>query len=231
MLKTEHCVATKLLEKYDVFHCTGEICSNYVKRSIESKGKTVLDTMRIWNGGASFYTCKYGGLHWNTMVSRLQIKDGSLFASDLWNCAQLFWEVETSDNLVINDIGICKCGLIKQENDWQERDQIVQLPNGSFFDYQALRRMFVETVCAYLNCTDYEVLDHLLGINFGISDSHICVFYEFKKQVTLNIGPKNVLADSTGMGTIFKYGLQYGNFKNKRVSYTNKAESTTMLFL
>jgi len=231
MINREDRILKALLDSYDVFHCTGEICADSVKGFMFSKNKLLLDTMRVWNGGASFYTCKYGGLHWNDMSSVVEIKNGKLFSSDLWNCGQLFWGVDTGDDLQIHDAGMCNCGIRKSRNEWCDRVQIINLPTGMSANYQSLRRVFVETAAECLGCSCEDVVSNLMGVNFAVGENHIEVLYEFKQKTLIAPAANNKLSDFTGMRSNFVQGLLYGRFKNRRVSYLEKQNHDSLLLL
>jgi hypothetical protein len=210
MIKRESTMLDKLIDKYQCFHCTGEICSSFVKEYMKSKNVLLLDTMRIWNGGATFYTCCYGGLHWNDMASIVQIKDGHLFTSDLWNLAQPFWDVDTGDNLEIHDDGECLCGLRRQRNEWKERVYTYKTPKG-YVSYDQLRNVFYKSVSP-------EVIHkNIIIMNFGIGEKYLHVFCEFKHPVKLQLS--DCLSEETGLKVKLHEGLQYGVFKNKRMFY------------
>lgn len=217
MYKLNEKLFRSLLEDYETFHCTGEICSEELKSFFKEKGKLLLDTMRIWNGGASFYTCNFGGLHWNNMMSLIEIKNNKLITSDFWNCAQLFLHYDTGDRLHIHNDGICQCGLPKQRNEWFDRLQTLRCING-VVEYKTLRSAFIEIAAEQLNCSAKEINNQLLGVNFGIHKKFLKVFYEFKDNIKIVNQSKNALTELTGCNIIFQSGgLKYGMFKNQRI--------------
>lgn len=153
------------------YHATGETCPDSVKAYFKERGLDLRDTMRIWNGGATFYTCLRGGLHWDEFSAGVEIRGGDLYSSDYWNLAQYHWDYPTGDRLSIEGAGVCPCGLPMQRNTWEPRTMSVELPDGRIGGYANL-------VAAFLGAARAEE-STLLGLSFGFGPNRLAIFYEF----------------------------------------------------
>lgn len=74
-------------------------------------GIHVRDNMRVYDGGASFYTCKYGSCHWCGILARTRIQDGWLVSDDLMNLCSPTINYRCGDQIEQEDVGVCRCGL------------------------------------------------------------------------------------------------------------------------
>jgi hypothetical protein len=211
-------------KKY-VFQSTGETCSQEVKYYFKNLGLQLRDTMKVWNAGASFYTCKFGSLHWDDFTCQYHHSNNSkkLVCTDLFNLSQVFHLMPTGDKVQINKIGTCECGLEIQENKWEDKFSIIQL-NGLTYNWNELRNEFLRALTTVTNKNNDEWWDELLGLSVGVSPNSINIFYQTKSQIdnqTLNL-VKNFLMKKWGKFVNIESGLHHNKFKTKRVFLMEK---------
>lgn len=219
----------KFFEFFDpqryVFFITGETCHNDVKNYFKDLDLELRDSMKVWNGGASFYTCKYGNLHWNDftcLYHKDETNDKQLICTDLFNLAQIFHKTPTGDLVEIKNTGFCNCGLVIQENIWQDKFSSITL-NGHIYNWMELRNQFVVNLSEL--CYDMNFWwQNLLALSVGISKNSICIFYEVKQEIQDKIlnDLQKKLETKWSKKVSFEKGLKTNGFKTKRVFYMDE---------
>jgi len=212
-------------KKY-IFQSTGETCCEKVKAYFKNLGLQLRDTMRVWNAGASFYTCKYGNLHWDDFTCqyhRDEMNPKKIICTDLFNLSQIFHRIPTGDEVQINKNGKCACGIEIHENKWQDRFTMINL-NGISYNWNELRNEFLRALTTVTEKSNDEWWDDLLGLSVGVSPNSINIFYETKSAIdneTLN-KIKNYLMKKWKKIIKIESGLQHNRFKTKRVFIMEK---------
>jgi hypothetical protein len=164
--------------------------------------------MKIWNGGASFFTCPYGNTHWNHCVARILIKNKQLYSSDLFNLSQYFLDYCTDDNLEITKKEMCNCGLVIEENNWQEKLTTIELDD-NFYDFLTLKSDFIRASKANP--------ENLIGINFGVGKNKIIIFCEIIQNIYNFDEIRKQLEKKWKTQVDVQEGLKYNNYKTKKM--------------
>lgn len=132
----------KALARYNtVINTTGCSPLRAEMEVVRAAGMDYRDTMRCWDGGASFFTCEHGNRHWAGLWSKIEYDDQRcLLSSDLLNLRQKFLRYPNGDNVVCTPGAVCPCGLRHVELDFAERvSPKVFLINGRPYSYERLR--------------------------------------------------------------------------------------------
>lgn len=82
----------------------------HVREAASKYFPKVIDKMRCWDGGLSFFECVYGRKHINDELSIVEIVDGLIVSTDIYNYSQLFLRYHNGDDGTI-DTGQCRCGI------------------------------------------------------------------------------------------------------------------------
>lgn len=207
-----------------IFHSTGEICNDYIKTKFPKL--ELRDTMKIWNGGASFYTCKFGNLHWEDFTSKIKIENAELISTDLFNLSQIFYNNPTGDMVSIATNSICACGLPSQSNSWGVKACVFNI-NNNYYDWLNLKKDFIQILNNISGINDIDKSwEIILGLNFGISDNLIVSFYETTiklSEITINSIEKK-LSSKWGVRAVLRSGLKHNHFKSHRIFKINEDE-------
>lgn len=92
------------------------VCPDLWLKLKDSKLPGLRNQMRCWNGGATFYTCSAGNVHWVDMLADVKTEDdGSLSSYDIWNYEQNFYWYHNDDMCQINDYKLCDCGMVRRD--------------------------------------------------------------------------------------------------------------------
>lgn len=104
--------------------CTFAFTSSAITKEHEDLFKTLdinyKDYMRCWDGGATYYTCKYKNKHWAEFSSIINFNNDKLISTDLWNISQKFINYWNKDKLTSKNLGKCECGMESVSIDWKE---------------------------------------------------------------------------------------------------------------
>ena len=100
---------------------TGEKPLPEERKLVLDAGLQFNDHMRCWDGGFTFYTCRYGHKHLVDLLFDWSIVDQELVTSDLFNAAQPFIDYKNGDKVNIRPSGDCKCGRGKVEIEFVDR--------------------------------------------------------------------------------------------------------------
>lgn len=113
-------ILCKYLVKHNFTRCFGYLLSHTTEfprtadfEFIKKNGNVVhyCDHMRCWDGGASFFTCKYGTYHLNDHLSWVsQDRDNKMISTDYFNFVSPFINYWNGDLCEIKeDYYLCKC--------------------------------------------------------------------------------------------------------------------------
>jgi hypothetical protein len=82
---------------------------------------SICDHMRCWDGGASFFTCKFGNYHLMDNLSWCDEVEGRLISTDYFNFASPFVKYWNGDMCSISKkIDRCECGRLFREFEFLE---------------------------------------------------------------------------------------------------------------
>lgn len=96
------------------FNCPVLFSQEILYPEIRNKAMThfnrVIDKMRCWDGGLSFFECRYGTKHINDELSKVECINGKIYSSDFFNFAQPFFKYWNGDmgKITLNQ---CSCGI------------------------------------------------------------------------------------------------------------------------
>jgi hypothetical protein len=207
-----------------VFHATGETCQQHVKEHFANLQLTLRDTMKVWNGGASFFTCSRGNIHWDDFTCRYhEDSENDLVCTDLFNLSQVFYKIPTGDKVIRSVIGICDCGLSIYKNDWQDRFSMIRL-KGVDYNWNELRNDVIRGLSTVSGTPIDDWWNILLGLSLGVAPNTITIFYETLKEINeeLLLAAEQHLTNKWQRLAIFSKGLQHNRFKTKRVFLMDK---------
>lgn len=81
----------------------------------------ICDHMRCWDGGASFFTCRFGNYHLMDNLSWCDELDGRLISTDYFNLASPFVRYWNGDMCRISEgLSRCECGRLFREFEFLE---------------------------------------------------------------------------------------------------------------
>lgn len=125
---------------------TGETLPTATETALRSRGFDVRDEMRCWDGGATFYTCRYGGRHWVDLLADTRTDGGELVSTDLFNLAQPHVDYRNGDRLERAAAGGCRCGRPAFVNRFQNRTALVTFatPIGIVATYDLVFNLFLQ---------------------------------------------------------------------------------------
>jgi phenylacetate-coenzyme A ligase PaaK-like adenylate-forming protein len=92
---------------------TGEFLIESDVEYLKSEGyiENWCDQMRCWDGGATFFTCKYGTYHLLDNLSHVEEKDGKMISTDYFSLQSPFLNYWNGDMCKIEEeYKICPCG-------------------------------------------------------------------------------------------------------------------------
>ena len=93
-----------------MFVNTGEKPIEQERLLVLEHGFQFHDHMRCWDGGFTFYTCRYGHKHLVDILFDWYMADEDIVSSDLFNAAQKFIDYRNGDKVIISKKGSCACG-------------------------------------------------------------------------------------------------------------------------
>jgi hypothetical protein len=116
------CTFSFMLKRYDsisesfdwntcCFYFSGSSKDSHITFLLSAGLISYKDYMRIWNGGATFFTCEHNNKHWIDISSDISIIDKTLYCTDFWNTSQMFIGQCTKDIVTWNRGKQCNCGL------------------------------------------------------------------------------------------------------------------------
>jgi hypothetical protein len=119
------------IAKLGVNHKLGRLLSNTNERLIpedviflaydNSHFDSVCDHMRCWDGGASFFTCRFGNYHLMDNLSWCEEVDGKMVSTDYFNLCSPFVNYWNGDYCKISDsYQRCECGRLFREFEFLE---------------------------------------------------------------------------------------------------------------
>lgn len=112
--------------------CAGETLHKHVRKAVLSVFSAVVDEMRCWDGGLTFFECKYGRKHILDELCYVKKLNDQLLVTDLLNCVETYINYCNYDN---GDFGIgqCECGIFGKYFNFFRGKQIENLmsANGS----------------------------------------------------------------------------------------------------
>jgi hypothetical protein len=86
-----------------------------VLSKLTNLGLDVRDHMRCWDGGATFFTCSQGRVHWVDMLAPVWTNSrGELISSDAWNASHEFSSYSNGDLCQFGNYELCSCGLVRR---------------------------------------------------------------------------------------------------------------------
>lgn len=89
---------------------TGETLYDSVRTAGKEMFTTVIDKMRCWDGGLSFFECPCGRKHIYDELCYVEQVDGRLVSTDFYNFAHAFIRYANGDEGKIEQ-GLCECGI------------------------------------------------------------------------------------------------------------------------
>jgi hypothetical protein len=89
---------------------TCETLLPHVRKNALNIFPRVIDKMRCWDGGLSFFECKHGTRHVNEELSIVETVAGRVVSTDIFNWFQKFIRYDNGDRCTISRT-TCKCGL------------------------------------------------------------------------------------------------------------------------
>ncbi len=135
-----------MIDKDALIIFTGEALPTELESSLRKDGFDVRDEMRCWDGGATFYTCRFGNKHWIDFLSRTWTdNEEKLYASDFFNLSQPHVNYHNGD-IVHREFGErCKCGMINASMTFRNRADytLFHTPSGIMATYTALCNTFL----------------------------------------------------------------------------------------
>jgi hypothetical protein len=118
------------VKKFEIKHKLGFLLSNTNEKLYSSDAAFLLenkffdhicDHMRCWDGGASFFTCKYKTYHLMDEISWAESIDGKLVSTDYFNLSSPFISYWNGDYCHIGkEYKRCECGRLYREFDFLE---------------------------------------------------------------------------------------------------------------
>lgn len=170
-------------------HATGDVFPEELKNWLIYRGFDVRDTMRCWNGGASFFCCRYGSLHWLDFMASVQsTDDGSLISTDLYNLSQSFVGYDNGDKVRIINGDDCRCGLVKQHNIWENRNSIAEF-DGKLYDFSALTSFLRQSIVSVCQNEDVKII----AVSFGFNT--YCVLVTLDTNIEIPEHKMKMIAD------------------------------------
>jgi len=118
--------------KYHIMF-SSEILPPHVRANAKKWFISVIDKMRCWDGGFSFFECRYGTKHVNDELAIVEsLEDGKIISTDLFNHSQLFYKYWNGDYGKLS-MRECDCGLFGTVLDELQGRQIefIVTDNGS----------------------------------------------------------------------------------------------------
>jgi hypothetical protein len=120
---------------------TGEAMPPGTLLELRGRGIDARDSMRAWDGGATFFTCRYGNRHWCDFLSTVDLDvDGTLRNSDLYNLTQPHVNYANGDVVESKELGRCQCGLESVSIEFASRQDTIYFgtPSGHRCNYDGL---------------------------------------------------------------------------------------------
>jgi len=118
------------IRKFKIKHNLGFLLSTTNERLLPQDANFILennifdhicDHMRCWDGGASFFTCKYKTYHLMDEISWVESIDGKLISTDYFNLSSPFINYWNGDYCKIdNEYKKCECGRLYREFEFLE---------------------------------------------------------------------------------------------------------------
>jgi phenylacetate-coenzyme A ligase PaaK-like adenylate-forming protein len=124
---------------------TGECLGEETKEYLINKGFSVRDEMRSWDGGATFYTCRFGECHWVDYLAPTSVDDNNkLIATDLFNVAQMYVNYHNGDFVKKTTTSTCACGMVSTKNEFLNRSAftLFKSPTGHLLNYDLIFNTF-----------------------------------------------------------------------------------------
>lgn len=131
--------------------------------------------MRAWDGGATFYTCRFGNKHWLNFLSDIQIDhENRLVSSDYYNLCQEFINYHNGDIVDSRPLGKCMCGHESMKIEFRNRQDVLHFtaPNGTILNYGELVRVLAKSAFS-LGINP----DSLAAVCFGYAPEELKVDY------------------------------------------------------
>lgn len=180
----------------------------------------VVDQMRCWDGGATFYTCGYGGRHWVEAVAEVHVDGDELVSTDLFNISQPHIAYRNGDRVKMHQGGRCACGHMLWNITFVNREHIprVTCPNGGKVTYLDLKG------AAHTACFHSKV-GTLHEIRFGVgSPGDLLIEYYIMKADDGDLDKfeqamRNVLHVNMGFTSprFRRQAVSYGHRKAQRI--------------
>lgn len=170
-------------KKSCIFCFTGSALQNEHKKLFADIGLTYKDFMRCWDGGATYFTCKYLNKHWANFSSIIKIENQKLISTDLWNLAEPFVDYWNKDVLTSENTKWCECGLMSCNIKWE--------PNPKYFVIKK-KQFSYESLCSSLkkflefDFLSIEYCDDLLVVNISSSNLFDKNYLEKKIKEVVN---------------------------------------------
>lgn len=138
----------ELIDKDALIIFTGEELPTDMRVRLRDQGLDVRDEMRCWDGGATFYTCKYGNKHWVDYLAKTWIQDGKLWSSDFFNVCQPHINYCNGDVLTRTYGAKCSCGQIITETKFVNRAEttIFKSPLGQTVTYDLVHSLVMQAL-------------------------------------------------------------------------------------
>lgn len=185
---------------------TGEQLAPTLAEHLRSLGFDVRDFMRCWDGGATFYTCRFGGKHWVPFLADLSLNDGNcLIATDLYNAAQPHCDYWNGDILERNEaVNMCRCGQLAYDVVFRNRTDTAyfELSSGRILTYEyllgclryCLRLEDVDDTKLIAACFGLELSSGHLELAYITTDVNFDILQkvEVRLEVMLQLGPISV---------------------------------------
>jgi hypothetical protein len=127
--------------------------------------KNIKDYMRCWDGGATFYTCRYYNKHWLDYLSDIHVENNELISTDLWNNAQLFIDYKNGDKIYWERKGKCECGLPIDDIKFLDNDKILNIKSIDI-SYNEIRQEVLQHVdlnFMYIGYTKEKIIVNIVS--------------------------------------------------------------------
>jgi hypothetical protein len=198
---------------------TGESLPPATRSYLLDKGFDVRDEMRCWDGGATFFTCRYGNRHWvDYLAGTTTDEENRLVCDDYFNLVQPHVGYRNGD-VVLRRFGeMCVCGELCCENEFASRTSALcfNTPTGVTATYEALFDLFCQGAGV--------VKDDVAAVCFGRhpGDARLRIHYMIHDQdesrcVEVEEGVSGLFFKSLGLRTDFVRDIQPGTYKLRKM--------------
>lgn len=180
-------------------YSTGESPDAQNMEYLKTLGLSIREGMRVYDGGASFFTCEHGSKHWDNVLCDITIgQNNELISDDLTNMSSNALGYWNGDRVSVSDMGTCQCGLVRREITFMDRIARSFNIGGLERDYDDMSMLFKFAV------KDAMGIDRLPGqLNLCIGFNEQCLIFVYMAG-DLDIDSHSAIAMETA---IRKYSM------------------------